>query len=202
MAAPDNKRVANRLHHELPVAYRSVGSFLSDWATNISQGGLFINTRKPLPVGTEVKILIQLPGAAFPYELHGSVARVTEFDNAANMVPGMGIQFIKQYVQAGLREQIPLYSAPNQPLPPGTYTLRGRVLTGGGVEERSAAVRVVSIGASSSNSSFWAASSSISPTLSSRRRDEAKKRKRVGSLTTSRLVWRNLPPAYVYRCRR
>lgn len=93
MAAPDNKRVANRLHHELPVAYRSVGSFLTDWATNISQGGLFINTRKPLPVGTDVKILIQLPGAAFPYTLDGRVARVTEFDNAANMVPGMGIQF-------------------------------------------------------------------------------------------------------------
>ena len=88
-----NKRRAMRLHHEIPVAYRSVGSFLTDWATNISQGGLFINTRKPLPVGTEVKILIQLPGAAFPYELHGKVARVTEFDNAANMVPGMGVQF-------------------------------------------------------------------------------------------------------------
>lgn len=99
MAPSDNKRIAARLHHELPVAYRSVGSFLTDWATNISQGGLFINTRKPLAVGTEVKILIQLPGAAFPYELHGAVARVTEFDNAANMVPGMGIQFI------GLDEQ-------------------------------------------------------------------------------------------------
>jgi uncharacterized protein (TIGR02266 family) len=93
MAGQDNKRIAARLHHELPVAYRSVGSFLSDWATNISQGGLFINTRKPLPVGTDVKILIQLPGAAFPCELHGRVARVTEFDNAANMVPGMGIEF-------------------------------------------------------------------------------------------------------------
>jgi uncharacterized protein (TIGR02266 family) len=93
MAATDNKRVAARLHHELPVAYRSVGSFLSDWATNISRGGLFINTRKPLPVGTEVKILVQLPGAAFPYELHGRVSRVTEYDNAANMVPGMGIEF-------------------------------------------------------------------------------------------------------------
>lgn len=88
-----NKRRATRLHHEIPVAYRSVGSFLTDWATNISQGGLFINTRKPLPVGTDVKILIQLPGAAFPYELHGRVARVTEFDNAANMVPGMGVEF-------------------------------------------------------------------------------------------------------------
>ena len=57
-----NKRRALRLHHEIPVAYRSVGSFLSDWATNISHGGLFINTRSPLPVGTEVTILLQLPG--------------------------------------------------------------------------------------------------------------------------------------------
>jgi uncharacterized protein (TIGR02266 family) len=91
--AGDNKRRAARLHHEIPVAYRSVGSFLSDWATNISHGGLFINTRKPLPVGTAVKILVQLPGASFPFELAGRVTRVTQFDNKANMVPGMGVEF-------------------------------------------------------------------------------------------------------------
>ena len=90
---PENKRKTARLHHEIPVAYRTVGSFLSDWATNISQGGLFINTRNPLPVGTAVKILIQLPGASFPYQLSGRVTRVTEFDNRANLVPGMGIEF-------------------------------------------------------------------------------------------------------------
>ena len=88
-----NKRRAERLHHEIPVAYRSVGSFLTDWATNISHGGVFINTRNPLPVGTEVKILIQLPGARFPHHLEGRVTRITEFDNHANMVPGMGIEF-------------------------------------------------------------------------------------------------------------
>lgn len=93
MKQPDNKRKALRLHHEIPVAYRSVGSFLTDWATNISRGGLFINTRKPLPVGTDVKILVQLPGTAFPYQLEGRVTRVTEFDNHANMVPGMGVEF-------------------------------------------------------------------------------------------------------------
>ncbi|MGC3999618.1 MAG: TIGR02266 family protein [Anaeromyxobacter sp.] len=93
MTARDNKRRAMRLHHAIPVAYRSVGSFLSDWATNISQGGLFINTRKPLPVGTPVTILIQLPGASFPCQLAGRVTRVTEFDNRANMVPGMGVEF-------------------------------------------------------------------------------------------------------------
>ncbi len=91
--AGDNKRRAARLHHQIPVAYRSVGSFLSDWATNISHGGLFINTRTPLPVGTAVKILVQLPGASFPFQLGGRVTRVTEFDNKANMVPGMGVEF-------------------------------------------------------------------------------------------------------------
>ncbi len=91
----DNKRRAERLHHEIPVAYRSVGSFLTDWATNISQGGVFINTRNPLPVGTEVKILIQLPGAKFPHELEGQVKRITEFDNHANLVPGMAIEFTR-----------------------------------------------------------------------------------------------------------
>jgi uncharacterized protein (TIGR02266 family) len=88
-----NKRSAARLHHEIPVAYRSVGSFLTDWATNISQGGMFINTRKPLPVGTLVKILVQLPGASFPFNITGRVTRVTEYDNRANMVPGMGVEF-------------------------------------------------------------------------------------------------------------
>jgi type IV pilus assembly protein PilZ len=90
---PENKRKTARLHHEIPVAYRTVGSFLTDWATNISQGGIFINTRAPLPVGTEVRILIQLPGASFPYQLSGRVARVTEYDNRANLVPGMALEF-------------------------------------------------------------------------------------------------------------
>ena len=58
---PQNRRRAARLHHELPVAYRSAGSFLSDWATNISRGGLFINTQAP-PVGTELRVVIQIPG--------------------------------------------------------------------------------------------------------------------------------------------
>ena len=101
---PDNQRRSSRLYHELPVAYRSVGSFLTDWATNISQGGLFINTRHPLPVGTLVKILIQLPVAAFPVDLSGRVTRVAEFDNQVNVVPGMGIEFTD--IDSSKREQI------------------------------------------------------------------------------------------------
>jgi len=89
----DNRRRSVRLQHELPVAYRSVGSFITDWATNISQGGLFINTRKPLPVGTVVKLIIQLPGTGFPFDITGRVTRVAEWGNRTNVAPGMGIEF-------------------------------------------------------------------------------------------------------------
>lgn len=87
-------RRADRLQHELLVAYRTVDGFITDWAVNISRGGLFINARNPLPVGTTVRLIISLPDAAFPFDLSGKVVRVNEFDNPNNQVPGMGIQFL------------------------------------------------------------------------------------------------------------
>jgi type IV pilus assembly protein PilZ len=87
-------RRADRLQHELLVAYRTVDGFITDWATNISHGGIFINTRNPLAVGTTVRLIISLPDTAFPFDLTGRVTRVNEFDNPSNQVPGMGIEFV------------------------------------------------------------------------------------------------------------
>ena len=89
-----NKRKGDRLHHELLVAYRTVDGFVTDWAVNVSKGGMFINTRNPLAVGTTVRLIISLPDTAFPFDITGRVTRVSEFDNPANQVPGMGIEFI------------------------------------------------------------------------------------------------------------
>src|ERR1700716_408403 len=101
---PDKARRANRLQHELLVAYRTVDGFITDWAVNISRGGIFINTRKPLAVGTTVRLIISLPDTAFPFDLCGRVARVNEFDNPSNQVPGMGIEFLD--VDEDKRERI------------------------------------------------------------------------------------------------
>lgn len=87
-------RKADRLQHELLVAYRTVDGFISDWAVNISRGGIFINTRTPLAAGTLVRLIISLPDTQFPFELMGRIARVNEFDNPSNQVPGMGIEFV------------------------------------------------------------------------------------------------------------
>ncbi len=91
--AKQSGRRSRRLHHELPVVYRTVGRFVSEWATNISQGGLFINSRRPLPVGTVVKVMVQLPGASFPFDLVGRVTRVVEWAADTTQAPGMGIEF-------------------------------------------------------------------------------------------------------------
>jgi uncharacterized protein (TIGR02266 family) len=88
------RRRSNRLQHELLVAYQTVDGFITDWAVNISQGGIFINTRTPLPEGTTVRLIISLPDTAFPFELAGRVARVCEFNNPSNQAPGMGIEFV------------------------------------------------------------------------------------------------------------
>ena len=110
------ERQSDRLHHELLVAYRTVDGFITDWAVNISRGGLFINTRKPLTVGTTVKLIVSLPDAAFPFDITGRVARVHPMDADPHQVPGMGIEFTdvdeekKQRIEAfvtRLREALP-----------------------------------------------------------------------------------------------
>lgn len=94
MGGGTDKRRAERLENELSVTYRTVDGFISDWATNISRGGLFINSREPLPVGTVVRLIISLPDTAFPFDLEGKVVRVVAPDNPGNEPPGMGIEFV------------------------------------------------------------------------------------------------------------
>ncbi|RKH53779.1 PilZ domain-containing protein [Corallococcus llansteffanensis] len=98
MADPQEKHVpaprAHRIDHELPVAYRTVAGFVTDWAVNLSRGGLYINTQQPLPVGTVVRLLVSLPGASFPVDLVGKVTRTTAQGTPGSEVPGMAVEFV------------------------------------------------------------------------------------------------------------
>lgn len=87
-------RKSERLQHELLVAYRTVDGFITDWAVNISRGGIFINTRSPLAMGSIVKLIVSLPDAAFPFDLTGRVIRVNPADPNSDHVAGMGLEFV------------------------------------------------------------------------------------------------------------
>jgi uncharacterized protein (TIGR02266 family) len=114
-------RKSERLQHELLVAYRTVDGFITDWAVNISRGGMFINTRNPLALGSVVRLIVSLPDAAFPFDLTGRVIRVHPHDPDSNQVAGMGIEFIdvdedkrlrlERFVER-LRKELPDVSRP------------------------------------------------------------------------------------------
>ncbi len=71
---------------ELQVDYKKLNSFFADYTKNISKGGTFIKTNKPLPDGTRFLFRLVVPGRAAAFELAGVVMHAAE--------DGMGIQFV------------------------------------------------------------------------------------------------------------
>ena len=75
---------------ELNVDYKKLNSFFADYTKNISKGGTFIKTRKPLPIGTRFVFHLSVPGRREQFELSGEVVHASaEGDDA-----GMGIRFV------------------------------------------------------------------------------------------------------------
>lgn len=75
---------------ELKVDYKKLNSFFADYTKNISKGGTFIKTKKPLPIGTRFLFKLTVPRRDDPFELLGEVV----WSKADGEEPGMGIRFI------------------------------------------------------------------------------------------------------------
>ncbi|MFZ5470453.1 MAG: TIGR02266 family protein [Myxococcota bacterium] len=93
--AEQNTNGANLRQHarapiELKVDYKKLNSFFADYTKNISKGGTFIKTKKPLPIGTRFLFKLTVPLREAPFELLGEVV----WSKADGEEPGMGIRFI------------------------------------------------------------------------------------------------------------
>ena len=75
---------------ELKVDYKKLNSFFADYTKNISKGGTFIKTKKPLPIGTRFLFKLSVPQRPNPFELIGEVVWSTNEGEE----PGMGIKFV------------------------------------------------------------------------------------------------------------
>jgi len=71
-------RVEARRPIELKVEYKRLNTFFADYIKNISRGGTFIKTTRPLPVGTEFLFKLFVPGREAPFTIHGEVHRIIE----------------------------------------------------------------------------------------------------------------------------
>ncbi len=103
-ATEENERAGGpRAPIELKVEYKKLNSFFADYTRNISKGGTFIKTRKPLDEGTEFVFKLIVPRLEQPIAIRGAVrwvvregqpapAEAPRRDGVAE--PGMGIRFL------------------------------------------------------------------------------------------------------------
>ena len=90
--AEDDRRREARAPIELKVEYKRLNTFFADYTKNISRGGTFIKTRRPLPIGTEFLFKLFVPGREQPLTIHGEVQRI--IDEAPGEEQGMAIKFV------------------------------------------------------------------------------------------------------------
>src|SRR5262249_29217620 len=89
-----DRRASERAAITLRVDYKRMNTFFADYAKNISKGGTFIRTNKPLDVGTEFVFVLSIPQRTEQLKLRGEVVwTVDEKDATEERPAGMGIRF-------------------------------------------------------------------------------------------------------------
>jgi type IV pilus assembly protein PilZ len=93
----DERREHIRAPIELKVEYKKLNTFFADYTKNISKGGTFIKTERPLPVGTEFLFRLFIPTQDKPFEIRGQVVWLNEEGNISHpevAEMGMGIRYV------------------------------------------------------------------------------------------------------------
>jgi type IV pilus assembly protein PilZ len=98
-SSEDRRREA-RAPIELKVEYKRLNTFFYDYTKNISKGGTFIKTERPLDIGTIFLFKLMIPSRDEPIALRGEVRWVVKEglprppEIPADHEPGMGIRFM------------------------------------------------------------------------------------------------------------
>ena len=85
------RRRSDRAGLIVRVDYSTVDELFSEFTRDVNEGGIFIETEKPRPIGTEVSLHFNLPGGEESVKTTGTVVRVCK--DTDDEVPGMGIEF-------------------------------------------------------------------------------------------------------------
>ena len=91
-----DRRIADRHAIELRVEYRRLNTFFADYTKNISKGGTFIKTTRPLEIASRCQFSLSLPALSEPLQLEGEVAWLLSPEQAeeSGAEPGMGVRFV------------------------------------------------------------------------------------------------------------
>jgi uncharacterized protein (TIGR02266 family) len=97
-SSPPRSSSYPELRHELrftahvEVDFESESHFYTGLSENLSEGGIFIATFSPRPVGTEMDVTLKLPHQTEPIRTRGTVRWIREFSDSSDVQPGMGLK--------------------------------------------------------------------------------------------------------------
>ena len=89
---PDERRKSERLNLLVRVTYQSIDELFSEFAHNINEGGVFIESDNPMEPGASVALQFKLPGGDNLIEVDGVVVRTSRGETPGELA-GMGIEF-------------------------------------------------------------------------------------------------------------
>ncbi len=95
MATTDNRK-SKRNPVTLRIKFKSANleQFIERYAVDVSQGGIFIRTREPLPIGTTLRFEFQLRDESPLITGEGTVVWIREHNpTQSGVAPGMGVRF-------------------------------------------------------------------------------------------------------------
>lgn len=90
-AYDEEQRASRRVAVAVDVHLASDSHFFSGLSGDISEGGLFLSTYRPLPIGSSVEVELSLPGSNAPLHARGEVRWLRE--HSTGQPQGVGISF-------------------------------------------------------------------------------------------------------------
>jgi uncharacterized protein (TIGR02266 family) len=128
-----NTRQGKRTPVTLKIKFKSetLEQFIERYAVDVSQGGIFIRTKEPLAVGTQMKFEFQLRDASPLIAGEGTVVWTRENDPSRPAIaPGMGVRFDRLADGSqGILERILTEKAKQAPQRPITDTAKPPLFT-------------------------------------------------------------------------
>jgi uncharacterized protein (TIGR02266 family) len=88
-----SSRKEARAQKSLSLSFKDRQSFIKAYTDNISRGGLFIRTERPLKEGEKFLLKMQLPDLSEPMKLDCEVAWTREQSETEKRPSGMGVKF-------------------------------------------------------------------------------------------------------------
>jgi len=109
-----HRRAVPRTELEVDIGVNSDANFYAGFSGDVSLGGLFVATYKPLPVGSDAMVSFVLPGG-YHVVCKGQVTWLRDALNEWDAPPGMGISFVDlsdedaRMIRAFAEERAPMF---------------------------------------------------------------------------------------------